>query len=103
LLGKTVLEGSKCIYIDRLITSDIIKLYEFSCHSCYRYPYQCGKSTLLKHILKEIPKSTYLDLELPSDLQKLDNPQWFLLSQQEKLICVDEIQRKPELFIQYVV
>lgn len=37
-------------------------------------------------------------MELPSDLQKLDNPEWFLFSHKEKLICIDEIQRKPELF-----
>ncbi|MDR2617003.1 MAG: ATP-binding protein [Endomicrobium sp.] len=86
------------VYIDRLITSDIIKTIRNFPVTAVIGPRQCGKSTLVKHILKEIPKSTYLDLELPSDLQKLDNPEWFLLSQEEKLICIDEIQRKPELF-----
>ncbi|MCD4698409.1 MAG: AAA family ATPase [Bacteroidales bacterium] len=40
----------------------------------------------------------YLDLECPSDLQKLDNAEWFLSNHKNKLICLDEIQRKPELF-----
>jgi zona occludens toxin (predicted ATPase) len=40
----------------------------------------------------------YLDLERPSDLAKLDNAEWFLGSQKGKLVCIDEIQRKPELF-----
>jgi predicted AAA+ superfamily ATPase len=39
-----------------------------------------------------------LDLERPSDVQKLENAEWFLTSQRDKLICIDEIQRKPELF-----
>jgi predicted AAA+ superfamily ATPase len=39
-----------------------------------------------------------LDLERPSDLNKLNDAEWFLSSQKNKLICIDEIQRKPELF-----
>lgn len=61
-------------------------------------PRQCGKSTLVRHLLKLNENSIYLDLERPSDIQKLDNPEWFLSSQQGKLICIDEIQRKPDLF-----
>jgi predicted AAA+ superfamily ATPase len=61
-------------------------------------PRQCGKSTLVKQILLLFPESIYLDMERPSDLQKLDNAEWFLTSQKDKLICIDEIQRKPELF-----
>jgi len=61
-------------------------------------PRQCGKSTMVKHILSLFSESIYLDLERPSDLQKLDNAEWFLTSQKDKLICIDEIQRKPELF-----
>ena len=59
-------------------------------------PRQCGKSTLVKQLLKE--NFIYLDLERPSDLAKLDNAEWFLSAHKEKLICIDEIQRKPELF-----
>ena len=64
-------------------------------------PRQCGKSTLAKHVistLKEGRQSVYLDLERPSDLNKLEDPEWFLSSQRGKLICLDEIQRVPELF-----
>ncbi len=61
-------------------------------------PRQCGKSTLVKHILEQNQNSLYLDLERPSDLRKLDDSEWFLSSQKGKLICIDEIQRKPELF-----
>ena len=61
-------------------------------------PRQCGKSTLVKHLLENISNSIYLDLERPSDLQKLTDAEWFFTSQKGKLICIDEIQRKPELF-----
>jgi predicted AAA+ superfamily ATPase len=48
--------------------------------------------------MEDFPESVYLDLEKPSDLRKLENAEWFLASQKEKLICIDEIQRQPELF-----
>lgn len=59
---------------------------------------QCGKSTLAKHLLAKNKQGIYLDLERPSDLQKLEEAEWFLSSQKGMLICIDEIQRKPELF-----
>ncbi|MCK5821310.1 MAG: ATP-binding protein [Bacteroidales bacterium] len=61
-------------------------------------PRQCGKSTLARYILKEFEKKVFLDLERPSDLAKLESPELFLESQKGKLICLDEIQRKPEIF-----
>jgi predicted AAA+ superfamily ATPase len=62
-------------------------------------PRQCGKTTLAKHIVKPIKKSAYLDLENPADLAKLDDPlAFFSLHHDDELICLDEIQRSPELF-----
>jgi predicted AAA+ superfamily ATPase len=61
-------------------------------------PRQCGKSTLVRHLMEQYPESIYLDLERPSDLAKLENAEWFLSSQKGKLICIDEVQRRPELF-----
>lgn len=61
-------------------------------------PRQCGKSTLSKQIVFQRDDAVFLDLERPSDLQKLDDPEWFFTSQRGKLICLDEIQRKRELF-----
>jgi len=61
-------------------------------------PRQCGKSTIAKKILKTFKKSIYLDLERPSDLQKLNDAEWFFTSQRENFFCIDEIQRKPEIF-----
>ncbi|MDR2108217.1 MAG: ATP-binding protein [Coriobacteriales bacterium] len=61
-------------------------------------PRQAGKSTLAKHILKSVPNGVYLDLERPSDLARLENAELYLTSQRGKLVCIDEIQRMPQLF-----
>jgi predicted AAA+ superfamily ATPase len=61
-------------------------------------PRQCGKSTLAKHIVDGRANTLYLDLERPSDLRKLDDPEFFFQINQDKLICIDEVQMGPELF-----
>jgi predicted AAA+ superfamily ATPase len=60
-------------------------------------PRQCGKSTLIRYLLG-IKELIYLDLERESDLRKLDEADWFLQSQKNRTICLDEIQRKPGIF-----
>jgi len=59
---------------------------------------QVGKSTLAEQIIKEYPNALYLDLEKPSDLNKLNNPELFFEQFSCRLICLDEIQRLPEIF-----
>lgn len=61
-------------------------------------PRQSGKTTIAKQLLKNINNSIYLDLELDSDFEKLENAEFYLKENQDKLICIDEIQRKPNLF-----
>lgn len=61
-------------------------------------PRQIGKSTLSKLILESYPNATYLDLEDPVDFAKLNDPPAYLEANKNKLICLDEIQRYPELF-----
>lgn len=62
-------------------------------------PRQCGKSTLARHLLDNWPDDhVYLDLERPSDIRRLSNPELFLTQQRGKLVCLDEIQRLPEIF-----
>lgn len=61
-------------------------------------PRQCGKSTLARGLIAEIKQSIYLDLERPSDLRKLADPELYFDAHPEELICLDEIQRVPELF-----
>ncbi len=61
-------------------------------------PRQVGKSTLAKEIMKSFKGAIYLDLERPTDLNKLRDPEAYFALHPNKLICLDEIQRSPELF-----
>ena len=61
-------------------------------------PRQTGKSTLVRHIIKNIKNAIYLDLERPSEVQKLTEPEMYSNLHQDQLICLDEIQRTPEIF-----
>ena len=61
---------------------------------------QVGKTTLANIIKDEIRKRViYLDLELPSDLNKLQEPELYLGQfSSDTLVIIDEIQRMPSLF-----
>ncbi len=62
---------------------------------------QTGKTTLARIIAEERKKDGepvhYFDLELPTHLKRLDEPQQ-ALENLTGLIVIDEIQRRPELF-----
>ena len=63
-------------------------------------PRQVGKTTLALEISKnhlEKPVS-YIDLELDSDLAKLDDAESYLRRFENKLLIIDEVQLKPDLF-----
>jgi len=61
-------------------------------------PRQCGKSTLAREFLKGMRHSLHLDLERPSDLAMLRDPEAYFQANSGALICLDEIQRAPGLF-----
>ena len=61
-------------------------------------PRQCGKTTLAKALIKTLENAVYLDLQRRSDLNKLRDPEAFFEINSNKLICLDEIQRVPELY-----
>lgn len=42
--------------------------------------------------------SVYLDLESPSDLAKLSDPELYLADHQDRLVILDEVHRTPNLF-----
>jgi uncharacterized protein len=56
-------------------------------------PRQSGKST----IARQMQPDHYFDLENPRDLFRLQQPQ-LVLEKLKGTICIDEIQRKPDLF-----
>jgi len=62
-------------------------------------PRQVGKTTLAKKIRSNIKqKVVYLDLELPSDQNKLQDAELYLRQFKDNLVIIDEIQRTPALF-----
>ena len=84
-------------FIKRLLTNEVEESLKHFPVVAVTGPRQCGKSTLVRHLLGN-KNLVYLDLERQSDLRKLDEAEWYLQSQKDKIICLDEIQRKPELF-----
>ncbi len=60
---------------------------------------QVGKTTLAKKLIHQLPHaSIYLDLELDSDIARLENAQHYLQMHQDKCVIIDEIQLMPRLF-----
>ena len=60
-------------------------------------PRQVGKTTLALEVGDSRP-SIYMDLESPSDLARLAEPELFLRRHEDKLVILDEIQRVPDIF-----
>lgn len=62
-------------------------------------PRQVGKTSMAREIAAEVGQGTVmLDLERPSELAKLAEPELFLEPLQDKLVILDEIQLAPGLF-----
>jgi predicted AAA+ superfamily ATPase len=59
-------------------------------------PRQCGKTTLARQFA-ERRGAEYFDLESPSDLRRLENPE-LVLGAERKLVILDEVQARPDLF-----
>jgi uncharacterized protein len=58
---------------------------------------QVGKTTLARRIGAS-HHGIHLDLERPSDLARLAEPELYLQAHADRLVVLDEIQRSPELF-----
>jgi len=58
---------------------------------------QVGKTTLARDLDLEKP-AHYLDLERPSDLAKLADPELYFSGLNDQLVILDEVQRIPGLF-----
>ena len=84
-------------YVPRASETEIIQSLARSPAVAILGPRQCGKSTLAKALLQEIP-AVYLDLQDRVDRNKLTEPELFFDRYRAKLICLDEIQLLPEFF-----
>jgi len=85
-------------YKKRLVLSDIVKRLQVNPAVALLGARQVGKSTLAEMVIEQFPDALYLDLERPSDMNKLADSEAFFQQFQNQLICLDEIQRAPELF-----
>ena len=62
-------------------------------------PRQVGKTTLVRRqLFGEDEEVTYLDLENPRDLRRLDEAFDYLESRADHTVVIDEVQVRPDLF-----
>jgi predicted AAA+ superfamily ATPase len=85
-------------YIHRALTTPLTKYLQNFPAVVILGPRQCGKSTLVKHLTKDLKDAIYLDLEKMDDRARLTEPELFFKLNRNKLICLDEIQKMPEIF-----
>ncbi|WP_340113197.1 ATP-binding protein [Maribellus mangrovi] len=87
------------MYINRKIEEEALKLLTFFPVIGIIGPRQAGKTTLVKELMKLIPKETiYLDLESSEDYTLLNEAELYLKEQSDNCVIIDEIQRMPALF-----
>ncbi len=61
-------------------------------------PRQVGKTTLARTVARKLGHAVYLDMERPSDAAKLTDPELYLEPLADRLVILDEVQRRPDLF-----
>ncbi len=85
--------------IDRFIQKELISDLQQFPAVAITGARQTGKTTLARNLGKSINSpSNYLDLELPADVAKLQNPELFLREYKDYCVILDEIHHMPELF-----
>jgi len=86
--------------IERVINPDLINAVQNVPVVALLGPRQVGKTTLALELSNQFidKPASYLDLEMDSDLNKLRDPESYLRRQENRLLILDEVQRKPELF-----
>jgi predicted AAA+ superfamily ATPase len=85
-------------YIPRFITDKVEDRLRAMAAVAILGPRQCGKTTLAAALLSGRADALHLDLERAADRNKLQDPEAFFELNAGKLICLDEIQRLPEIF-----
>lgn len=83
--------------IERQLYSNIQNQLKKSAAVALLGPRQVGKTTLA-HQLSDKLESIYIDLEDPRDIQKLGDPSYYFDQYADRLIIIDEVQRRPDLF-----
>ncbi len=87
------------MYIPRLLSDTILNRLNLFPAVAILGARQVGKTTLAKSLQKHFKRdSIYLDMELESDLNRLEHAELFFEQNQDRCIILDEVQRKPDLF-----
>jgi predicted AAA+ superfamily ATPase len=86
--------------INRLFTAELEDRLSFYPGVVLLGARQVGKSTLAKNLVATRSGAVFLDLELPADRAKLENPSAFFAAHRDRLVVIDEVQTMPELFVQ---
>ncbi|MEW5818352.1 MAG: AAA family ATPase, partial [Spirochaetota bacterium] len=73
--------------IKRELESELLRLINYFPVAGIIGPRQVGKTTLARTIIPKLPKAVvYLDLDMPSDYNKLQNPEFYLSQNQDKCV-----------------
>lgn len=83
--------------IERRLKEIVERLLTQRAAVCLLGPRQVGKTTLALE-LALTSEAAYLDLEAPTDVAKLADPDFYFERNSDKLIILDEIQRRADLF-----
>jgi len=83
--------------IERRIAGQLQELLDTNPAVALIGPRQVGKTTLALSLAETRP-SIYLDLESAADRAKLAEPELYLADHADKLVILDEVHRKPDLF-----
>lgn len=85
--------------IERKCKKEVLELVSYFPVIGILGPRQVGKTTFVKQLMKTgFKKCVYLDLEKPSDYEKLAEPEIYFEMHREECVIIDEIQIRPELF-----
>jgi predicted AAA+ superfamily ATPase len=87
------------MFIPRHIEREFTELLKDYPVVCLVGPRQVGKTSFIKAFFESMPdQSLYLDLEMPTDMSKLSDPQFCLEQHSDKTIIIDEVQHRSDLF-----
>lgn len=84
--------------ISRLARADILDALARQPAVAIIGPRQVGKTTLALELTRGT-SAVYLDLESPSDLAQVQDPELFFAHQTDRLVILDEIHRAPGIFL----